>query len=136
MNPKLVRVSLYFLLLVSLGVGIWALFFPFNFFQGFPGFGHSWVSVDGPYNEHLVRDFGGLNLAMAVLCLLAAFRPLWVSTFVVGLVTLTFNLPHLFYHMAHLGLYALADQIGNALSLAAMLGASLVLVASKRSQTR
>jgi hypothetical protein len=133
-NPKLIQGSLYFLTLVSGAVGIWALLFPLSFYQAFPGFGHSWVSVDGPYNEHLVRDFGGLNLGIAVLCILAARRSGWVSPFVVGLVTLTFNLPHLLYHLHHLDLYAPIDQVGNVVSLVVTLGASLLLVASKWGQ--
>ena len=35
------------------------------FYDDFPGLGRSWVAADGPYNEHLVRDVGALNLALA-----------------------------------------------------------------------
>ena len=52
--------------------GIWALLFPRAFYEGFPLPGSGWVSTLGPYNEHLVRDYGALNLAMAVLLLAAA----------------------------------------------------------------
>ena len=44
-------------------VGLWATASPESFYDDFPGMGRVWVAVDGPYNEHLVRDVGGLNLA-------------------------------------------------------------------------
>ena len=37
-----------------------------------PGTNHPWVSPDGPFNEHLVRDVGWLNLALALVALIAA----------------------------------------------------------------
>ena len=46
--------------------------FPRSFYDDFPGAGRTWVAVDGPYNEHLVRDVGGLNLALAFVAVLAA----------------------------------------------------------------
>ena len=48
-------------------LGGWALVAPASFYRSFPGGGRSWVSIDGPYNEHLLRDVGGLNLALLVL---------------------------------------------------------------------
>ena len=51
-----VRISLWFLIVGAVGVGMWAQFFPHAFYNSFPGFGRSWVSVDGPFNEHLIRD--------------------------------------------------------------------------------
>ena len=68
MTPsQIIRVAFGYLALSSLQIGAWALFAPRSFYDGFPGAGRSWVSVDGPYNEHLVRDVGALNLAIAVL---------------------------------------------------------------------
>ena len=43
-----------------------------SFYDGFPGLGRGWISVDGPYNEHLIRDFGALNLALAAVFVVAA----------------------------------------------------------------
>lgn len=60
------RLALGYLGLTSALVGVWAQFFPQMFYDQFPGFG-VWVAGDGPFNEHLVRDVGGLNLSMAAL---------------------------------------------------------------------
>ena len=50
-----------------------------------------------------------------------------------AIATLAFALPHLLYHLAHLGMYDTTDQIGNAGSLSLpVLGAVVVLVLSAR----
>ena len=72
MADKLTRVWLTLLGLVGLFVGTWATFFPRSFYDDFPaGSGHAWVAADGPYNEHLVRDVGALNLALAAVAIAA-----------------------------------------------------------------
>jgi hypothetical protein len=78
--------------------GLWALLFPRGFYEHFPMPGSAWVSTLGPYNEHLVRDYGALNLAMAVL-LLAAAVLLERRLARVALVTwLVFEVPHFVFH--------------------------------------
>jgi hypothetical protein len=77
------RTAIGFLGLVSLQIGAWAQFAPRSFYDSYPGLGHAWVSIDGPFNEHLVRDVGGLNLALAVVLIIAAIngsRPLMVAS--------------------------------------------------------
>ncbi len=61
-----VRLLLWLMAISSLGVGFQALFTPRSFYDDFP-MGRGWVAMDGPYNEHLVRDVGSLNLALVVL---------------------------------------------------------------------
>jgi hypothetical protein len=69
---RLVRPVLLILALTTLPVGLWLSISPRSFYDDFPGFGRSWVSVDGPYNEHAFRDFGESQLAIAAM-LFAAF---------------------------------------------------------------
>ena len=59
----------------TLGAGLWALPFPRSFYCYFPFPGWDWISTRGPYNEHLVRDYGALNLALGVLLVSAAISP-------------------------------------------------------------
>jgi nucleoside-diphosphate-sugar epimerase len=73
--PATVRVGLWAMALVSLFAGIQQQFMPRSFYDSFPGFGMHWVAVDGPYNEHLVRDLGGANLALRAVILFAIARP-------------------------------------------------------------
>jgi low temperature requirement protein LtrA len=55
-----------------------------------------------PYNEHLVRDYGFMNLGMTVIFVVAAVRltPVLVRTAAAAL--FVFGLPHTLFHSAHL----------------------------------
>jgi hypothetical protein len=124
------RVLLGMLTAASALIGVWAGFAPRSFYDDFPGTGTPWVSPDGPFNEHLVRDVGWLNLALALVALVAAIslaRPAVIAAAGAAIVA---GVPHLAYHVAHLDLYGTADQIGNvvALSLGPLLGAILLVL--------
>src|SRR3712207_4343297 len=96
------RGGLLFLAATPLIGGLWALLFPRGFYDDFPVPGSDWVSTLGPYNEHLVRDYGALNLAMAVL-LLAAGVFLERHLAQVALVTwLVFEVPHFVFHLGQI----------------------------------
>ena len=112
-----VRATLLYHALTNTVPGIWALFRPHDFYWYFPGFGRTWVSVDGPYNEHLIRDVGAFFLVLAVLCFLALLLPRLVSVRATAICLLVFNVPHLWYHLNHLHMLPLVDQIGNVLVL-------------------
>lgn len=95
------RIALGYLIVVSTQIGVWAQFAPRSFYDGFPGLGRSWVNVDGPYNEHLVRDVGGLYLALTVVLVAAAVtlgRALTVTACVAVLVS---GVPHFVYHIVN-----------------------------------
>ena len=97
--------------------------------DGFPGFGRAWVSVDGPYNEHLVRDVGGLQLAMVVLLLAAAIRPGVELVRAAALASVAWQAPHLVYHLLHVGeLTTLADQVLQSMGLAFTLVVALAVL--------
>ena len=68
-----------------------ATFFPRSFYDDFPSLGRIWVAIDGPFDEHLVRTAAVAWLVNAV--------------------------PHLVYHLRHLGTCDTFDQIGNVVSL-------------------
>ena len=64
-NTTLRRVILWILNALGAFVGVWALAAPQAFYEAFPGIGFgAWVGVDGPFNEHLIRDVGALYLAL------------------------------------------------------------------------
>lgn len=98
-------------------LGVWAGFAPRSFYDSFPGFGRHWVSSDGPYNEHLVRDFGNLNLAVTVLTVAAAVVATATLVRVTAGVWLVYSVPHFVYHAAHLGHMETIDAVGNVVSL-------------------
>jgi hypothetical protein len=72
MKTTWLRAGLLLLASAPLVVGMWTLLVPHSFYDDFPLLGRDWVSTLGPYNEHLVRDVGALNLALGVLLASAA----------------------------------------------------------------
>ena len=114
MNREIwVRAVFCYLSLQSLLIGAWALLAPRSFYDRFPGAGRSWVSVDGPYNEHLVRDVGALNLAILVVFALAAVRPARDRTRMAALVAIVWGFPHLIYHSFNTDGLGTADVVAN-----------------------
>lgn len=126
---RLVRPALFVLAALALQLGLWGTLGPRSFYDDFPTGARSWVSVDGPYNEHLVRDFGQLNLALAVVLIAAFLRPERYLVRTAALASLFFAVPHLAYHAANRDVYETSDQVLNlvALGLAVLLPAVLVI---------
>jgi hypothetical protein len=124
-SERLVRPVLLLLALTGLQVGLWLTISPRSFYDDFPGFGRTWVSVDGPYNEHAFRDFGNGQLAIAVVLLAAFLRPQRYLVRTAALAYLLGAVPHLLYHANHLDLYDTSDQVANLVAL----GATVVLPA-------
>ena len=137
MRDRAVRVVLAVLAAVTVQLGIWATFAPRAFYDDYPGFGREWVRVNGPYNEHFVRDFGALNLAFAVVTIAALVtlsRPLVIA---VAVAWLAWDVPHLVYHLRHLDVYATGDKVLNVIALVALpVLAVIVLVLTLRRPAR
>ena len=128
---KVGRVLLWLSAVASVQIGLWAALAPRSFYDDFPGGGRSWVSADGPYNEHLVRDFGDLNLALAVVLGVAAWTVVPVLVRTAAVAYAVYGLPHLVYHLRHLDVYGTGDKIANVVSLVlalllAVVGAALL----------
>jgi len=128
-----VRLGLGWLTLSALQIGVWALLAPQSFYDGFPGFGRSWVAADGPYNEHLVRDVGALNLAIAALLIYAAIRLTRELVTIAAIASLVWGAPHLLYHLFHTEGLSAADNFFSLSGLAlSLVFAGLLLWASGR----
>lgn len=130
MRNTAIRVFLAILAVSSVQLGVWATFWPHQFYRTFPGGGRTWVAVNGPYNEHLVRDFGGLNLAIALLLVVAVVTmgTTMVRTAAAGY--LVFGIPHLVYHLRHLDVFSSTDKVVNAviLSMAVLMALGALLL--------
>jgi hypothetical protein len=112
--PAIVAISLAILAISGLAVGVQALFFPESFYEDFP-FGRGWVALDPPYNEHLVRDVGGLQLGLGLIAAWAYLTRRAVLARAAGIGWLAFGVPHAAYHLAHLGAATGADRVGLAM---------------------
>ncbi len=132
MARSAVRLALALLVAQGLIVGVWAAAWPRSFYDDFPGGGRTWVSVDGPYNEHLVRDFGDLNLALAVVTLVALIALTRVVALAAALGWIVYQAPHLVYHLRHLDLYDTSDKVANVASLVLALALPMVVLVGAR----
>lgn len=129
------RVALMLIALGSLVVGTWAQVFPSSFYDDFPGFGRVWVAVDGPYNEHLVRDIGGLNLGLALVAVVALITANVLLARVAGAAALLYGAPHLVYHAAHLDPFDATDAVANMVALTVAALAALLALAAPAAPT-
>ena len=127
------RAALALLGLGFVPVAFQAVFAPRSFFDDFP-FGRGWVATDGQYNQHLVRDVGGLFLALLIV---TAAALVWRSLVrPVALAWLVQGVLHLAYHLSHLDALAGADSALNVVSLGLVPALAVVaLAASWRGQT-
>ncbi len=123
MTPTARRILLGVLALLGLYVGLWATVFPASFHASFPGPFSAWVAADGPYNEHLVRDVGTLNLALAAASAAAARYRDRGPGLVVAAAWIVYSVPHLGYHLHHLGGLGAVDAVAQVVAL----GSTLVL---------
>ncbi|MFD8500044.1 hypothetical protein [Amycolatopsis sp. NPDC059657] len=129
MQTKLTRVLLVLFGLLELVPGVWASLTPTGFYQDFPGFRRGWVAMDGPFNEHLLRDFGGLNLAMAAVLIGAAVTGTTLAARVAAIATLLYGAPHFFYHLGHIEHFEQIDKVLIVATTALGLVVPLVLLA-------
>ncbi len=102
--------------------GVWATVSPSGFYGDFP-FGWGWVEALPAYNEHLMRDVGGLFLATGFILLAAAWFMERRLTILALVSYLLFAVPHAIYHYLNLEPYDGRDTIANVI----VLGATVVL---------
>jgi nucleoside-diphosphate-sugar epimerase len=127
-TPLVQTVLLGFLAITTLALGVYASFTPRAFYDDFPN-GRAWVAMDGPYNEHLVRDFGALQLALGLVLAVAAIMGGRALVRVAAGASLLFAVPHFTYHLRHLEHYETADQVANVVSLGGAIVAAVVVLA-------
>ena len=128
-HPRLVRVCLLLLAVTPLAVGAGTLFFPHTFYVDFPPGSRHWVDRLGPYNEHLLTDFGGALLGQAAMLLLAAWwldRRVVIAALIASMVQST---AHFGYHLTTTGAYSTSDNVASMLGLVFSVALSAALLA-------
>ena len=129
MRDLWLRAGLGLLAVAAAVVGVWALAAPRSFYDDFPGGGRHWVSALPEYNEHLVRDVGGLNLAVAALLLVAAVVLERRLVQVALVAPLLYAVPHLIFHLAEVDeLESSGDKVAQTLTLVLAVAIPLVLL--------
>jgi hypothetical protein len=128
-----VRVSLWVMAAAEAYVGVWAQFAPAGFAAGFPLPGRNWVGLLPPYNEHLIRDVGGLSLALVVVLVAAALRTDRWTARVAAVAALVFMVPHTLFHALHLEHFPVGDAVAQTVgTVGLVLLAVAVLVVAGR----
>ena len=82
-----------------------------GFYDTFPGGGLHWIDINGPYNEHFLRDFGALNAALARRAALRVLEADAVARASRRPRAVVYALPHVIYHLGHLDVYESSDKI-------------------------
>lgn len=127
------RIGLWFLTVLQVGVGCWQLFLPHSFYADGPLPSHHWVDLLPPYNEHLMRDVGALTLALAVPLAAAAVTLDRRLTRVALVASLVFTVSHFVFHATHLEHFSTGDAVGQTITLAVsvLLPAALLLLTAR-----
>jgi len=121
------RVALVALAIANGSTGLLARLNPTTFYDDFP-FGRSWVQVDGPYNEHLLTDFGAALLAITAVCLVAVWRPTREVVVAAAVANIVLGGFHIAYHAGVAELLSTTDNILSftAIGLGIVLGLMLL----------
>ena len=122
MNTSSRRLILALTAAVGLYVGVWAELLPRSFYTAFTGLGLHWISMDGAYDEHLIRDVGSFYLALTAVSIAGIVARSAVVGRIAGLGWTVFGVLHFAYHVTHLD-GSFADQAGNVITL----GISMIL---------
>jgi hypothetical protein len=122
------RAVLYGLGGIQLLNGIWITISPTSFYEDFP-LGRGWVEALPAYNEHLMRDVGGLFMATGALLIVAGMILERRLTLIALATWLLFAVPHTVYHLFNLEPYGTGDAVGNAFALIATVVLPLYLLA-------
>lgn len=118
MSGRSARVLFVAMAVVLGGVGGWALLAPARFYRDFPAVGgRRWLPPLGAYNEHMVRDFGGLNLGLAAAALVAAVMLTRSAALCAAAAWEAYALPHLAFHAAHTEPFSTSDNVLNLVAL-------------------
>jgi len=131
MHTMAARVALVALAIGNGAAGLLARLDPQVFYDDFP-FGRGWVAADGPYNEHLVTDFGAALLAIAALCLVGVWRTtrdLVIGAAVANIVLGGF---HIAYHAGVTELMSTTDNVVSFTSIGLGIVLGLLLLPLSR----
>ncbi|WP_051796878.1 hypothetical protein [Catenuloplanes japonicus] len=113
-------------------VAAWQYFLTRSFYDDFPT-----VSMEPPFNQHLLGDVGGLGLALAAMTWYAAYSLHLQAVFTALSGFAVFAITHWAYHMMHFEGFAPSDAIavGSGLGIEVVLTIVLLLHAYRLKTT-
>lgn len=112
---NLERLALILISVFMMPTALQASFAPKSFYDDFP-LGRHWIALGGePYSEHLVRDVGGLFLALIFATVWALWKRNDLTAFAGA--WLVEGTLHIAYHLGHLEHFKGFDKIALVMSL-------------------
>ena len=122
----MLRCGLILLAAAQSGAGLWLGLFPAAFYRTVPT-----VDRYPPFNEHILRDFGGASFALGVVLTAAAVFLERRLVQVALTACLVFAVPHCLFHLTHQGHLPLGEAVLQSVGLtaAALLPVPLLLLA-------
>jgi hypothetical protein len=136
-NPRLtnpvLRAGVWFLTFVVVVVGLVATLAPRAFYDYVP-----WVDLVPPFSEHLMRDYGAMNLSLALVFVVAAITMERRMVRIALGAYLLFAIPHLIFHVTHLENFTTAAAVWQTLLLtvAALLPLGLLILTRQHRDDR
>jgi hypothetical protein len=121
------RLGIWFLAVVQLAVGVVATLTPRLFYDYVP-----WVDLAPPFSEHLMRDYGAMNLALGLVSAIAAITMDRRMVRTALAAYLLFAIPHLLFHVAHQHHHTTSQAVSEAAALGIGVLLPLVLLAFTR----
>jgi hypothetical protein len=123
MNHPLLRAGMWFLTFVEVAVGLVATLAPRFFYDNVP-----WVDLAPPFAEHLMRDYGAMNLALGLVTAVAAITMSTVMVRTALVAYLLFAVPHLLFHLTHQQHHTTSQAVGEttAFTIAVLLPLALL----------
>lgn len=124
MSRPLLRAGMWFLTFVEVAVGLVATLAPRFFYDNVP-----WVDLAPPFAEHLMRDYGAMNLALGLVTAVAAVTMSTVMVRTALFAYLLFAVPHLLFHVTHQHGHTTSQAIGETTGLTIAVLLPLALLA-------
>ena len=108
----LLRAGMWFTAFIELAIGAVATLMPRAFFDYTP-----WVNLAPPFSEHLMRDYGAMNLALGLVTVVAVFTMDRRMVRTALAAYLIFAIPHLMFHVMHHDDYTTSQAVGETTAL-------------------
>ncbi len=129
MNAGLIvlRAGVWFLTFVEIVVALVATLAPRAFYD----YVH-WVDLIPPFSEHLMRDYGAMNLSLALVFVVAAVTMEGRMVRIALGAYLLFAIPHLIFHLTHLEHFTTGAAVRQTilLTVAVLLPVGLLILTS------
>ncbi|OBF10422.1 hypothetical protein A5775_18185 [Mycobacterium sp. 852002-10029_SCH5224772] len=110
-------------------VGLVATLAPRVFYDYVP-----WVDLIPPYSEHLMRDYGAMNLSLALVFVVTAITMECRMVRIALGAYLLFAIPHLIFHLTHLEHFTMEAAVWQTivLTVAVLLPVGLLILTAYR----